>query len=261
MTHAVQPSPPGRDPVHLVALGDSQAEGIGDPLDVRARRHGGFVNRLVDAWRAVPGVDFAFTNLSVAGARMQDLVDEQLAPALATRADLALVVAGVNDARKDTPAELLAGAYDRLLTDILATGATVVTSRLPDLVSHVNLLSASRKAVLSRRLREVRSTMDEVLDEHRGAMADGRLLDLVLDDVTIERAQFSVDQLHLNGSGHAGYGQRVADLLGAHGWRHVTVPVPTPQPLDTLAHLGWLARRYGPRVARGMVARTPLAGR
>lgn len=244
-----------RDPVHLVALGDSQAEGIGDPLDLGAHSHGGFVNRLVDAWRATPGVDFAATNLAVAGATMADLRRHQLPPALAARPDLAIAIAGVNDARHGTPTDEVRRDYAAIVGALLDTGATVVTSRHPDLVDHVTLLPEARRAHLRAALGRVRAAMDEVLEEHADARADGRLLVVDIGDRAVPPDLFSVDQLHLNGRGHATFAQQVADVLAEEGWRRVDVPVPTPGRRETAAHVAWLTRRYGPRLARGAARR------
>lgn len=245
----------GRDPVHLVAIGDSQSEGIGDPLDPRATRHGGLVNRLGEAWRAVPGVDFPVTNLAVAGATLGEMRDHQLAPALAARADLAIVIGGVNDARHDTPVAEVIAAYTEILDALLATGATVVTSRHPDLLDHVTLLGDVRKATLRASLTRVRTAMDEVVSSHAAAVADHRLLVVDHGDVVVPRDLFSIDQLHLNGRGHAMFAQSIADDLAAAGWRRIRVPSPRIGTRHTVAHVGWLTRRYGPRLAAGLAAR------
>lgn len=245
----------GRDPEHLAAIGDSQSEGIGDPLDMRASRHGGLVNRLGDAWRTVPGVDFPVTNLAVAGATLAEMHDRQLAPALAARPDLVIVIGGVNDVRHDRPTDEVAAAYDGILSAILASGATVVTSRHPDLLDHVTLLPDHRKASLRVALARVRGAMDGVVSGHADAVASHRLLVVDHGDQPVPRNLFSIDQLHMNGRGHASFAQSIADLLGTAGWRRVIVPTPTLAPRHTVAHVGWLTQRYGPRLVAGLAQR------
>lgn len=245
----------GRDPVHLVAVGDSQSEGIGDPLDARATRHGGLVNRLGEAWRAVPGVDFPLTNLAVAGATLAEMRDHQLQPALAARPDLVIVIGGVNDARHDTPTEEITAAYGEIVSAFLAGGATVVTSRHPDLVDHVTLLGDARKATLRAGLTRVREAMDAVVAAHAAAVGTGTLIVIDHGELPVPKDLFSIDQLHLNGRGHAMFAQSIADDLADAGWRRIVVPSPTLGARHTAAHVGWLTQRYGPRLAAGLAAK------
>ncbi|WP_433380824.1 GDSL-type esterase/lipase family protein [Streptosporangium sp. CA-115845] len=88
---------PGDDHLRFVALGDSQTEGLGDGDDTVGLR--GWADRLAERLALHdPGVQYA--NLAVRGRLAAQVHQEQLAPALALRPDLATVVAGVNDVRQ-----------------------------------------------------------------------------------------------------------------------------------------------------------------
>ncbi|MFE9577732.1 SGNH/GDSL hydrolase family protein [Nocardia sp. NPDC006044] len=151
---------PTRGPAfaRLVALGDSQTEGIGDPDG-----HGGYrgwADRFATLLAtADPALHYA--NLAVRGRRAAEIRAEQLGPALALKPDLATVVAGMND--------IIRPRFDRagLLADIEAMfsalteiGATVVTFTFPDigaiapfarpLSGRVHTLNADLRALAAR---------------------------------------------------------------------------------------------------------------
>src|SRR3981189_903085 len=95
-TRAVQPAEPQaprlRQARRLVVLGDSTAVGLGDPLPGGGWR--GVGPLVADAL----GVDAGgYLNPSFPGARMACVRMDQLPAALAHRADVALIVAGMND--------------------------------------------------------------------------------------------------------------------------------------------------------------------
>ena len=114
-----------------VALGDSSTEGLDDPYDDGAGWRG-WADRLAEQLAAArPGLEYA--NLAVRGRLVRQVLDEQLAPALALRPTIATVFAGVNDALR--PAFDLAGVVADLETvfgALAGAGATVLTITAPD---------------------------------------------------------------------------------------------------------------------------------
>ncbi|HEX7808937.1 MAG TPA: GDSL-type esterase/lipase family protein, partial [Thermoanaerobaculia bacterium] len=77
-----------------VAIGDSTSEGLDDPDG-----HGGYrgwANRLAERIAAQQG-SLLYANLAVRGRTTRQILDQQLALAVAMKPDLATVVAGTND--------------------------------------------------------------------------------------------------------------------------------------------------------------------
>jgi len=77
-----------------VAIGDSTTEGLDDPDGQGGYR--GWANRLAERIAAEQG-SLLYANLGIRGRTTRQILDEQLAPAVAMRPDLATVVSGTND--------------------------------------------------------------------------------------------------------------------------------------------------------------------
>ncbi len=96
-----------------VALGDSTAQGVG-----ASRPDRGYVGLVAEQLRRQSGQQVMVINLSVSGARIQDVLDVQLPRLRALRADVVTVAIGANDVR----------SYD---TAQFARRATEMTAALP----------------------------------------------------------------------------------------------------------------------------------
>jgi lysophospholipase L1-like esterase len=109
----------------FVALGDSFTEGMDDLLPDGYPR--GWAD-LVAAHFAAQDEDFRYANLAVRSRRIGQIVDEQLATAIAMRPDLTSIVAGGNDILgvRVSLAEISHALNDTVRT-LAATGATVIT--------------------------------------------------------------------------------------------------------------------------------------
>src|SRR5258705_6415265 len=77
-----------------VAIGDSSTEGIDDPDGDGGYR--GWANRLAQRIADAQGA-VLYANLGIRGRLTREILDEQLAPALAMHPDLATVFSGSND--------------------------------------------------------------------------------------------------------------------------------------------------------------------
>lgn len=77
-----------------VALGDSTAQGIGASSPQR-----GYVGLVAERLRATTGQSVRVLNLSLSGARVRDVVDEQLPRLAGLRPDVVTVAVGANDIR------------------------------------------------------------------------------------------------------------------------------------------------------------------
>jgi acyl-CoA thioesterase I len=112
--------------VHLVALGDSTAVGVG------ALRGGGYPEHLASRLRK-EGLSVGLTNLGVSGARTADVVQGQLRRAVAAQPTLVTLGIGVNDLWRGTTLDAFSEDLERIARRMKQTGAPVVVSNLPDL--------------------------------------------------------------------------------------------------------------------------------
>jgi hypothetical protein len=131
---AWQEHPPAeRHPWHrFVALGDSYTEGIGDPERQSIGGFRGWADRAAEEL-ARGQRDFAYANLAVRGMVLQEIIDGQLAPALALRPDLVAMSGGGNDVvfRRGDP-DKLAEKMDQAVGVLAETGATIMLFAGPD---------------------------------------------------------------------------------------------------------------------------------
>jgi GDSL-like Lipase/Acylhydrolase family len=114
-----------------VAVGDSTSEGLDDPDGRGGYR--GWANRLAERIARQQG-SLLYANLAVRGRVTRQIREEQLAPALAMKPDLATVVAGTNDAlRRKFDAAGFSADLGAMQSALIQQGATVLTFTLPDL--------------------------------------------------------------------------------------------------------------------------------
>lgn len=241
----------------LVALGDSLAEGVGDPLPDGSHR--GWVdvlaNELADAH---PGLVYA--NLAVRGSTVQRIRDVQLPVALALRPDLVVLAAGMNDLLRPSFDDVeFAHALDTLFGAPVRLGARVLAVSLPDL---------SRVLPIARPLRRRALRQREVLLDRahaRGAL----VLDLWTLPETWDLALWSADRTHPNARGHQLLAQRAAGLVGGAAAASTVEDAAGPLPrlgwFDAVWTVGvlapWLLRRLvGRSSADGRVGKRPVLG-
>ena len=151
-----------------VALGDSMSQGIG-ARDIT----GGWVGQLHTRMTS-DGRDFRLLNLSKTGARVRDVLDEQLSQLsdLGVEPDLTTVLVGANDMLRRNRREAAVKDFARLLTT-LPTGSTVIAT-LPRRNKHalaINALvddaaAAGRVRVADMRGRTLASLRGTRADDH-----------------------------------------------------------------------------------------------
>lgn len=123
----------GQHPWHrYVALGDSFTEGVGDPEPKNQGGLRGWADRVAEELSAGQP-DFAYANLAIRGLRLQQILDQQVGPALAAQPDLVTLSAGGNDIvfRRSDP-DKLAEKIDAGVEQLTRSGATVVLFAGPD---------------------------------------------------------------------------------------------------------------------------------
>ncbi|MFI8434555.1 SGNH/GDSL hydrolase family protein [Streptomyces sp. NPDC079020] len=247
---------PGDDQVRrFVALGDSQTEGLGDGDDTAGLR--GWADRLAERLAPHnPGIQYA--NLAVRGRLAGQVREEQLAPALALRPDLATVVAGVNDLlRPRFDADEVADHLEAMFAALTGGGARVATLTFPDMARITPLARpvAPRVTALNHRIRLAAHRHGVVVAEttHHPVVTDPRL--------------WSPDRLHAGPLGHDRIAAAVAEALGVPGaddsWTH---PLPGPRAAPAgwrtaAGDLRWAASFLGPWLVRRLQGRSSGDGR
>lgn len=179
----------------FVVLGDSVAAGVSEPVPGYA--DAGFADQ-VAAGLAAAVDGFSYRNLGVRDARLADVARLQLPEALAFRPDLAMVVAGGNDA--------LGRGYDRerirtglvgLVAPLALSGALVVTVGLFDL-ARSGLVPPEVAPEMVRRFDELDAVTRAVASTFGALHVDTHHHPRAADP-----SIFSSDRIHANARGHA----------------------------------------------------------
>jgi lysophospholipase L1-like esterase len=175
----------------MVVIGDSVAAGVSEPVPGYA--DAGFADQVA---AALDGV--AYRNLGVRDARLADVARDQLPEALAFRPDLAVVVAGGNDALgRSFHLERIRAGIVGLVVPLALSGARVVTIGLFDL-ARSGLLPPGLAPEMIRRF----DALDEVT--RQVASAFGALhVDTHRHPRAADPSIFASDRIHANARGHA----------------------------------------------------------
>ncbi len=192
----------------LVALGDSTVVGLGDPLP--GGRWRGFSPLLAAA--AGVDVETGFLNLSFAGARMAAVRTWQLPDAIASRPDVAVVIAGMNDTlRSDFDPIQVRDDFAAIVDELSAHGCLVLTVRYHDHAQLFRLPAPLRRA-LRQRINALNAVIDQVVAGHD-------LVCLDLEDMpgVYDPAAWSVDRLHPSEYGHRCLARSFAGVLAGAG--------------------------------------------
>ncbi len=218
-----------------VAIGDSFTEGIGDPEPQSPGGYRGWADRVAEVLGEGTD-DFAYANLAIRGRLLQQILDEQVEPALELRPDLVTVSAGGNDIIRpntdpDDVAERLEGGIERLRSD----GATVVLFNGPDIgMTPVLGRVRGKVAIYNENLRAIASRHDLV-------MADMWALRELKDP-----RMWAPDRLHFSPIGHTTIARMVLDALNVENELEPYSPEPLPPRPWRQARvedIGW-AREY-----------------
>ncbi len=218
-----------------VAIGDSFTEGIGDPEPMLPGGSRGWADRVAEVL-AVGTDDFAYANLAVRGRLLQQILDQQVEPALELRPDLISISAGGNDILRpgsdpDEVADRLEGAVEQLRSE----NATLVLFAGPD-VGMTPVLSRVRakSAIFNENVRAIASRSDALVVD-MWAMRELR-----------DPQMWAPDRLHFSPLGHHTIARA---LLAALNVPNSLEPL-TPEPMHPVSwrqarvdDIGW-AREY-----------------
>jgi lysophospholipase L1-like esterase len=232
-----------------VAIGDSTSEGLDDPDGRGGYR--GWANRLAEKLATRQG-SLLYANLAIRGRTTRQILDEQLAPALAMRPDLSTVVAGTNDVlRRQFEPSVFQRDLEHMQRALVQQGATVLTFTLPDLTPIMPIARILGDRVLR---------MNEAI---RAACANSGaiLCDLALHPVASDARLWSTDRLHANSLGHARIAEALAYSLGLPDadpdWSTPLPDRPEPTVLDLVnAELAWARMHLLPWIWRHLRGRS-----
>ncbi len=215
-----------------IALGDSFSEGVGDELPDGSCR--GWADRLAQRLAvSQPGLRYA--NLAIRGKMLQQVVNEQLAPALAMRPDLVSLAAGGNDLlRPRADPDALAISMAGIVAELTAAGGRVVLFTGFDTGGFPLLrMIRGKAAAFNGHLRAIAAK--------HGCL----LVDLWPMEVLADERAWAPDRLHLSPEGHRRVALAVCEVLGVPGGEDWREPFPPEVPART-GYLGvpaWLSAR------------------
>lgn len=202
MTHDDETRHPWR---RYVALGDSFTEGVGDPEPTAPNGLRGWADRVAEVLaEEVP--EFAYANLAIRGRLLDQILDEQLEPAIELQPDLVTISAGGNDLiRPAADPDAIAARFERGIGRLAATGATVVV------FTGVDTRFQPAFAAIRGRVAIYNEHVRAIAAHHDAIVADQWALR------SIQRAaMWTDDRLHLNELGHHEVARMVLDALNVH---------------------------------------------
>lgn len=216
-------SMPSPLPKSYVALGDSFTEGMSDLLPGGGYR--GWADLLADQLARESGA-LRYANLAVRGKLIQQITEDQVAPAAAMRADLVTLVGGLNDVlRPSCDMDRVCGLLQKSVATLAPTCGQLVLMRSP----------GRRGPVLERyrsRMEELFAFLDKLAAEH-GAL----VVDLYGSAALGDPRMWANDRLHLTTEGHQRVAEAVWQRLGYPARFDWDTPLPPPGPV------AWPARR------------------
>jgi lysophospholipase L1-like esterase len=227
-----------------VALGDSFTEGIGDPEPRSVGGHRGWADRAAEVLNSQTD-NFAYANLAIRGRLLQQILDEQIEPALELKPDLVTISAGGNDIiRPGTDPDDVAARFETGIARLRRDGATVVMFNGPDIGGTPVLGRIRGKvAIYNENLRAVAQRHDAITADMWALreLSDPRMWD--------------ADRLHFSPTGHHTIARMVLDALNVENDLEPFAPEPMPRVPWRQARIGdivWAREYFGPWVLRRM---------
>lgn len=175
----------------FVVIGDSFAEGLGDPNEDSPGGLRGWADRVAEELGKLDS-DFAYANLAVRGKVIKQIRAEQVDAALALSPDLVAISAGGNDVlRPRADPDEVTAQLEEMVQKVTETGATVILFTSVDVgFQPVFRAVRGKAAIYNENLRRLAKKYDA----------------FVVDLWALEEVQdarfWSDDRLHLNALGH-----------------------------------------------------------
>ncbi len=188
--------------VRLTVLGDSFAEGRGDPGP--GGSYVGWVPRLAE----ILGIPASrCRNLGTHEATTTDVAERQLPAALAGKAPLIGVTVGVNDLVSDYDPGRFHDNLERVFTALTGAGTTVFTVSFPDIPANLPVPDGFR-ALLRGRFAEANDVL-RLMVRRYGLLC----VDVAASPAWTEPSMWAPDGLHPSPAGHAAFAEELAFLL------------------------------------------------
>ena len=203
----------------FIALGDSMTEGMCD--EIVDGQYRGWADRVADTL-AKENPNFTYVNLAIRGKLLHQVIDDQIPEAAKFVTGLETLLsfhAGANDVlRPNYQAEVAFAKYEKGISDLTKTGATVIVFTVIDRVEgngKTAQLWHERFSAFNVNVRQVANKYGAIIIESDNAkwMADLRFL--------------ARDRLHLNTDGHWRLSQAVLENLGKESdpkWKIPLIP-------------------------------------
>ena len=201
-----------------VAIGDSFTEGIGDPEQASPGGYRGWADRVAEVLGKGTD-DFAYANLAIRGRLLQQILDEQIEPAISLKPDLISISAGGNDIiRPGTDPDDVASRFEHGLERLVSGGATVVMFNGPD-IGMTPVLSRVRGkvAIYNENLRYLAKKYDAIVAD-MWALRELR-----------DPQMWDPDRLHFSPIGHHTIARMVLEALNVDNDLNPEVPDAGPQ--------------------------------
>jgi len=200
-----------------VAIGDSFTEGIGDPEPESPGGNRGWADRVAEVLSS-SSEGFAYANLAIRGRLLQQIIDEQIEPALELKPDLITISAGGNDIiRPGTDPDEIALRFDAAIERLRSDGATVVMFNGPDIgMTPVLNRSRGKVAIYNENLRTIAQRHDAIVADMwpMSELRDPRM--------------WAPDRLHFSPVGHHTIARMVLATLNVDNDLEPYAPEPLP---------------------------------
>ncbi|MGO1434409.1 MAG: SGNH/GDSL hydrolase family protein [Canibacter sp.] len=202
----------------FVVIGDSFAEGLGDPNPQSPGGLRGWSDRVAEVLGEF-GDDFAYANLAVRGKVIRQIRDEQLDAAIALKPDLIAISAGGNDVlRPRADADEITAILERMVDRVTQAGATVILFTSVDVgFQPVFRAVRGKAAIFNENLRRIAKKYDAI----------------VVDQWALEETQdsryWSDDRLHFNALGHHTVALATLRALNVPHQLQPLLPPPNPR--------------------------------
>jgi lysophospholipase L1-like esterase len=192
----------------FVVLGDSVAEGIGEPSP--GYRDMSWTDRIASVLRLAGRPELVYENLGQRDLLAEAVRAQQLEPALAFGPDLALVVCGGNNClRRSWDPESVAKDLREIVASLRSTSADVITVGLFD-ITRTTLIPQPMRDAMRERFHELAARTQAIAREH-GAIH----LDFTGHPASEDLDMYSSDLRHGTRRAHAVCASEAFRMLGA----------------------------------------------
>ena len=195
---------PGLEPLRIVFLGDSSVTAPGvDPLDCSWPRQAAI--HLSDRFH----VDAR--SVAVGGSKVADVLENQVAPALAMKPDIAYISVGSNDALRGTPVKRFEPDYDHLVSILTANVPAVGLSGIGDLGTIPRLpqlaqgIARVRSRAIDNAVKRVAASYPRTVKSNAWDVMEGVFAD--------NPAMFAEDMFHASTRGHLVFGTLARPII------------------------------------------------